>query len=226
MYKNATDVLARLAQLAPPAWLPPYDDDALMREARRFLDGWPAAANMAAFDADARSAFEEAWREAWKAVAASRSAPVLLDVHAHNLMWLPERDGLARVGLIDFQDARRGHAAYDLVSLMDDVRHAVSPGLSAALRRRFLDAVDVADRDDFLASAAILSAQRATKILGIFGRLAVQGRAAYAGWIPRSWTVLEQALAHPALAGPRAWFDQHTPAETRRVDPRILDQVA
>lgn len=226
LYAHATDALALLAQLAPPNWLPPYDDDALMQEAQRFLDGWPAAANMPAFNAAARLAFEQTWREAWKTVAASRSAPVLLDVHAHNLMWLPDRKGVARVGLIDFQDARRGHAAYDLASLVDDVRRTVSPALADALRARFLGVVDVADRDGFLASAAILSAQRATKILGIFGRLTVQGRGAYAGWIPRTWDVLARALAHPALAGPRAWFDTHAPAETRRVDPRILDQVA
>jgi N-acetylmuramate 1-kinase len=52
---------------------------------------------------------------------------VLRDYHAENLVWLPERSGLARVGLLDYQDMRRGHPAYDLVSLLEDARRDTRP---------------------------------------------------------------------------------------------------
>jgi aminoglycoside/choline kinase family phosphotransferase len=50
---------------------------------------------------------------------------VLRDYHSPNLLWLPERQGVARVGLLDFQDAVLGPPAYDLGSLLLDARGAI-----------------------------------------------------------------------------------------------------
>ena len=47
---------------------------------------------------------------------------VLRDFHIDNLFWLKDRDGIKKIGLIDFQDALIGHPCYDLVSLLQDVR--------------------------------------------------------------------------------------------------------
>ena len=50
----------------------------------------------------------------------------LRDFHADNLMWLPDREGVQRLGLLDFQDAFLTHPVYDLVSLLTDARTQVS----------------------------------------------------------------------------------------------------
>ena len=63
---------------------------------------------------------------------------------------------------------------------------------------------------------AILGAQRATKILGIFARLSMRdGKHGYLRHIPRVSRYLERNLAHPRLAKLKSWFDRHLAAQTR-----------
>jgi aminoglycoside/choline kinase family phosphotransferase len=145
---------------------------------------------------------------------------VLRDYHSPNLLWLPEREGIARVGVIDFQDAMRGPPAYDLVSLLQDARVDVAPELEAAVFDHYCAAVTARqtgfDRDAFAFAYAALGAQRNTKILGIFARLAKRdGKPAYLRHIPRLWGYLERDLAHPQLAGLKRWYDRHFPTEAR-----------
>ena len=71
---------------------------------------------------------------------------VLRDYHAENIMLL-DRPGLARLGLLDFQDALAGHPAYDLVSLLQDARRDVSPALEAAMLARYVAEAGIADVD-------------------------------------------------------------------------------
>ena len=96
---------------------------------------------------------------------------VLRDYHVDNMIWLPDRPGVAACGLLDFQDARLGPVSYDLVSLFEDARRDVPPALTAKLLKRYLDAFPELDREAFAASYAIMGAQRGAKILGIFTRL-------------------------------------------------------
>ena len=145
---------------------------------------------------------------------------VLRDYHSPNLLWLPEREGIARVGVIDFQDAMRGPPAYDLVSLLQDARVDVAPELEAAVFDHYCAAVTARqtgfDRDAFAFAYAALGAQRNTKILGIFARLAKRdGKPAYLRHVPRLWRYLERDLAHPDLAGLKRWYDRCFPAEAR-----------
>ena len=138
---------------------------------------------------------------------------VLRDYHADNLMVLPGRPEL---GLLDFQDALAGHAAYDLVSLLQDARRDVAPELEEAMIDYFCERADVADRALFRAHYEILGAQRNTKILGIFTRLWKRdGKPFYPTMHPRIWAYLERNLAHPALAPVSEWFEANVPAEFR-----------
>ena len=70
---------------------------------------------------------------------------VLRDFHSPNLIWLGERQGIARVGIIDFQDAVLGPASYDLVSLLQDARIDVPEPLELALLTRYIKARRAAD---------------------------------------------------------------------------------
>jgi len=140
----------------------------------------------------------------------------LRDYHSPNLIWLPERFGVARVGLLDYQDAVMGAPAYDLMSLLQDARRDVPENVETELYAYYwqqLEHNDIAyDREDFDIAYAILGAQRCTKILGIFARLADRdNKPAYLAHIPRVRAYLERNLQHPYLKDLKHWFDCHLP---------------
>jgi len=141
---------------------------------------------------------------------------VLRDYHVDNLMLLPGRPGITGCWLLDFQDAVVGQPSYDLVSLLEDARRDIPGPLREAMTERYLAAFPALDRQAFLQSAAILSAQRNCKILGIFTRLwRRDGKRQYLAHIPRVWRLLEADLRHPALGPIARWLDRHLPPETR-----------
>jgi aminoglycoside/choline kinase family phosphotransferase len=140
----------------------------------------------------------------------------LRDYHSPNLIWLGDREGLRRVGLLDFQDAVLGPAAYDVASLLQDARVTVPADLELrllGLYARERKAADPAfDMTAFAGSYAIVAAQRATKILGIFARLNKRdGKPQYLAHLPRIEAYLRRNLAHPTLAGLRWWYESHVP---------------
>ena len=126
---------------------------------------------------------------------------------SENLLLLPDRDGLKALGLLDFQDALRGPAAYDLVSLLQDARRDPDAYMAEDMIYHYLDETGV-DEEEFRRSYAILGAHRALRIMGIFTRLAKeQGKTKYLDLIPRMQGYLAQDLGHPALAALRNWLD-------------------
>jgi aminoglycoside/choline kinase family phosphotransferase len=201
LYAAAAAVLGRLHAAPPPSGLAAYDTAAMVPLALLALDwylpgtGGGEASPLARAEAAGRLA-EALERHA----APARPVLVLRDFHAENLIWLPDRDGPARVGLLDFQDARLGHPAYDLVSLLEDARRDVAPEAHAAARAAFLDATS-SDAAGLDAALAVLGAQRNLRILGVFARLSLHfGKPGYVALIPRVWRHLQRDLAHPALA--------------------------
>jgi hypothetical protein len=212
IYQAAIEILARLAAQPAPPDIAPYDDPAMSREVLLFPE-WYAPA--LALEVD-EAGYLPAWREAWQdvlRVAEANPVLVLRDYHADNLMVLP---GRGELGLLDFQDALAGHAAYDLVSLLQDARRDVAPALEERMLELYCERANVADRALFRAHYEILGAQRNTKILGIFTRLWKRdGKPFYPTMHPRIWTYLERNLAHPALAPVAEWFDANVPADCR-----------
>lgn len=149
---------------------------------------------------------------------------ILRDFHAENLLWLPGRAGLARVGLLDFQLGQMGQPGYDLVSLLQDARRDVTPTTEAAMIARFLAATG-AKADTFAAQYAVLGTQRALRILGVFARLClVAGKPGYLQMIPRVWGQLQRNLLHPALADVRAECARLLPEPTPEILKRIESQ--
>jgi aminoglycoside/choline kinase family phosphotransferase len=124
----------------------------------------------------------------------------LRDFHAENVIWLPSRRGVARLGLLDFQDAVAAHPAYDLVSFLQDARRDLRPATEA-------DTIDLyckltgRDTASFAPIYALIGAQRALRILGVFARLILRsGKPRYAQFMPRVWRHLSASLRHPALS--------------------------
>lgn len=212
IYDVAVDILARLASQPAPSDLAPYDEEAMLREVGLFTEFYCPALGL---DVD-RQAFQSAWRQVWPdvlAIVAEAPILVLRDYHADNLMVLPDRDDL---GLLDFQDALAGHAAYDLVSLLQDARRDVAPSLEERMIERYSIGARVTDKACFRAHYEILGAQRNTKILGIFTRLWKRdGKPHYLPLQPRVWGYVERNLAHPALGPVRDWFDEFVPVDKR-----------
>jgi hypothetical protein len=122
--------------------------------------------------------------------------------------------------MIDFQDALAGNRCYDLISLLEDARRDVAPELGRAMQERYLAAINadghMLDAEEFAAQLAVTAAQRNTKIVGIFARLANRdGKRRYLSFIPRVWRYLERDLSHPVLARLRAWYNRTIPEEAR-----------
>lgn len=230
IYRPAVDALVALREagvsesidLPGGAYrLPVYDEDALMIEVDLLLDWfWPAMRGSEAPD-PVRAEFRSLWREQFAFLAHQPVGWVLRDYHSPNLIWLPEREGVARVGIIDFQDALRGPHAYDLVSLLQDARLDVPAAVERTLLAHYCAACERIDSTfnstEFSRAYAVLGAQRNTKILGIFVRLAKRdGKSGYLAHLPRVATYLERDLAHPDLAALREWYDGQLPPESRR----------
>lgn len=196
--------------------LPPYDEPRLLAEAALFVDWYMAAALGAAPPRHLRDEYLAVWRAVLPHATLSRETLVLRDYHVDNLMLLADRCGVQSCGLLDFQDAVRGPASYDLVSLLKDARRDVSAALRREMTERYLSAFPDLDRPAFFRSAAILAAQRNCKILGIFTRLWKRdGKPGYLTHIPRLWHLLAQDLGHPVLAPIAQWIDRHLPRSAR-----------
>jgi aminoglycoside/choline kinase family phosphotransferase len=196
LYTAATEVLLHLQAHPAPAGLPDLTADDWAEAALLVLDWYAFAVTGTRPDPKALKA---ALGTALGLHADGRRVLILRDYHAENLIWLPERRGLARVGLLDFQLAQMGQPAYDLVSLLQDARRDVTAATEAALVGKFAAATGQ-DSASFAAAYATLGAQRALRILGIFARLCLTaGKAGYVRLIPRVWGQLQQNLAHPAL---------------------------
>jgi aminoglycoside/choline kinase family phosphotransferase len=231
LYGVAVDLLAALAEIPAPGMLgpddcrvalPPYDTAVLAREAALIREWWLPAAGAGPAPALAAE-FDALVAAATAAVAPARDVVVLRDYHADNLLWLPGRAGLAQVGLLDYQDALAGHAAYDLVSLLEDARRDTPPELREAMIARYLARRPEVEADTFRAAYSALGAQRNLKIVGIFARLAIRDRKPrYLELIPRVWDHLMRDLSHPDLAALAGWVARHVPAP----EPAVLARVA
>lgn len=208
VYTHAVEALLQLHRL-PPGPFTQYGLSEYQREARLFVE-WYCPVQGLAVDLPG-------WTQAWEQVLGpllARQRPgvvVLRDYHAENIML---QGGLDKQGLLDFQDALVGHAAYDLVSLLQDARRDVDPVLEQAMLEYYI-AQSGADAH-FAEDYARLGAQRNAKIVGIFVRLwRRDGKPRYLDYIPRVWALLERDLAHPALAPVARWFDANVPAALR-----------
>lgn len=192
LYETAVQLLADLAQRPIPTDSATYDTEDMTSSAA-LASQWYAGTGT-------NAAITKALQRALEPLAEAPSALALRDFHAENLLWLPDRGDLARVGLLDFQDAMVAPVGYDLVSLLYDARRDVSAALIQPLMRQFGEAIDMT-QTDLAHACAVLGAQRSLRILGVFARLSLHfGKPGYVDLIPRVWGHLESCVSHPALS--------------------------
>jgi aminoglycoside/choline kinase family phosphotransferase len=225
-YDAAIDLLIRLHAQPAPRELPvpghdpwpllPYDALAL-KTATDLLPAWlPKLVPGLTFGDAALTAWNALWAPIHARGETGASVFAHRDYHAENLLWLDERDGLAKVGLLDFQDAVLAHPVWDLAALLQDARRDVAPELEAAMLERYLGAGLQQDRAAFLSDYAALATLNNVRVVGIFARLiARDGKPRYRAFLPRMWRLLDRNLAHPDLAELKAWFDRYVPQTAR-----------
>ncbi len=233
-YAEATRLLVQLHSTELPQVLPvsdgiehpipPYDLEALLIEVELLADWYVPHIIGTQQSGSARAEFVNLWTETLGEILSGPTTWTLRDYHSPNLIWMPQREGIARVGIIDFQDAVLGPPAYDVASLLQDARVTVPPDLELRLiglyarERRAAD--PTFDVSGFARAYAIMGAQRATKILGIFARLDRRdGKPHYLKHLPRVETYLTRNLAHPALGKLKAWYESYLPRLIPRADP-------
>lgn len=190
LYRQA---IAVLEALPANGAVPEYSKEKLTSEAMLYIDWLATGAD--------KDGFVAIWQKLIDALS-DNNRLVLRDYHADNLMWLPQNEGYQKVGLLDFQDAVIGNAAYDYVSLLEDARRDVSEQTVATILK--------GQPAQFLQDYAILGAQRNLKIIGIFHRLNKRdGKPRYLDFLPRVWAHFNNDLRHPALAELKNWMEKN-----------------
>jgi tRNA threonylcarbamoyl adenosine modification protein YjeE len=198
--------------------LPNYDLGAFLTEADLLLD-WYAPFTGTELDEDQRESFTTVLTPLMKKLLNSEQSLVLRDYHSPNCLWLEDRQGTKRIGMIDVQDAVIGPSAYDVASLAQDARVDISHEMEAAL----LDAYEgdrsahdtmagSFDRVSFDEAYALAASQRALKVLGIFARLSMRDdKHHYLHHLPRVRDYLNRNMSHPVLGPLHDWLLNNLP---------------
>jgi tRNA threonylcarbamoyl adenosine modification protein YjeE len=234
LWQAAVDVLVHLRKCGPPERLefapgcsyelPRFNRAALEIEVSLLLDWyWPEVKGQQA-SPELRAEFAAIWSPILDRILSFEPGVFLRDFHSPNLIWMPERQGIARVGVIDYQDALAEHYAFDLASLLMDARLDVPADLQDELLddycRRVSRVEPDFDRSDFEQAYALFGAQRNTRLLGLWVRLLRRdGKPQYLQHATRTWAYLERCVAKAGLSDYGAWLARNFPPQTRVVVP-------
>ncbi|HME20141.1 MAG TPA: phosphotransferase [Acetobacteraceae bacterium] len=222
-FTAAVDTLVTTQRAAPPRNLPTWDVATMTTTALATLFDWwwPAMFGACAPEA-ARCDFAAALETMLAPVASGPVCFVHRDFFAGNLLWLPQRSGIRRIGVLDFQGAALGHPAYDLASLLQDARRDIPPKLAEHVIAHYLDARPELDPVAFRTAYAACAAQRHLRIVGQWVRLARRdGRPGYLIHGPRTWRLLQQAVREPVAARLAAALDRWIPPDRRANPPGL-----
>jgi aminoglycoside/choline kinase family phosphotransferase len=232
-YQEAVSVLAHLHHQNLPDrirvddidyQIPVYDMEAQLIEVELFLDWYVPYILKKELSSAARALFISQWRNILSQCMDQPLQWVLRDYHSPNLLWCEEAEGLARIGVIDFQDCVRGHPAYDVVSLLQDARVSVPDEMELKLLAHYIRLRRPDPQFNFLkftVAYAVLGAQRATKILGIFARLDQRdGKPHYLAHLPRVEAYFRKNIGHIAFQSLREWFATYLPDYALSTQPK------
>jgi len=192
--------------------IPDFDRTAMQIETQLLIDWYlPWKRGEAATTAE-RTEYTAIWHGLIDRLSGSEKNLLLRDFHSPNIIWRGDRTGTDRIGIIDFQDAMIGPTAYDVVSLTQDARVTVEPSLRHRLLAAYVSGRERTgefDRAAFMQDWHIMSAQRNCKLVGLWVRLMQRdGKPTYMKHLPRTFSYLETALEHEALAPLRVWCIQ------------------
>ena len=224
LYEAATDLLFQIHQ-APAPTLTKYDAETMTTMAALAFD-WYQLGAQDQVDTSARSEFTNAFSKSLKSEISQPSVLIQRDYHAENLLWLPDRIGNARVGLLDYQDAQLGHPAYDLVSLLKDARRDVPEAVESKMVARYIE-ISKTDATEFCNAYHLLGLQRNLRILGVFARLSMHfGKPGYIDFIPRVWGYIQRDLDEPINKEFAEIMNKSLPVPNSEILQRLKDKCA
>jgi hypothetical protein len=201
LYLNACEVLLKLQQISTKPDILHYNSACLLKEVMLFIDWYLPYKNYYPNSTE-KSNYIKQWLYLFDYLNKDNQCLVLRDYHADNLMLLHKNE----VGLLDFQDALIGSPAYDLVSLLEDVRRDVSVAVQEQMLELFLHKSGY-DTNKFVQDYQILSLQRNIKILGIFARKAIRdNKKEYLSFLPRTEKLVLNRLQQSKFANMQ-WFN-------------------
>ena len=142
------------------------------------------------------------------------------DYHAQNLMKVGKK-----IGVIDSQDALIGNPAYDLVSLIDDVRIKTSTKLKSQIYNYYIKKslkIHRINSRKFLEDFNVLSVQRSLKIIGIFSRLYKRDKKEqYLKFIPYTWKLLNIRMKAKIFSELKRILDNNISKSSRK---KVINQ--
>ena len=213
LYDAATDALIQAHKSPPPEalgageWTWPilnYDRLAITTGSELFPKWYPAYDPEVRFTGGTARDYDEVTDHLAAQLERADQVFMLRDYHAENLIWRPGETGLARVGILDFQDAVKGPAAWDLAMFVQDARRDVSPAVQAHVLQKYVREMG-SDPAAFERDFAIAGALNALRIVGLFARLIHRdGKPRYAAFVDREWAYLKTCLTHPELGDLRS----------------------
>ncbi|WP_426231461.1 tRNA (adenosine(37)-N6)-threonylcarbamoyltransferase complex ATPase subunit type 1 TsaE [Pararhizobium sp. DWP3-4] len=186
-----------------------FDRTAMKIETSLLLDWYlPWKRGEKASDAERHDYFA-VWDQLIDLMASSEKKLLLRDFHSPNIIWRGDCSGFDRIGIIDFQDSMIGPTAYDVASISQDARVTIEPDLRDAMLSLYCaerNVLGAFDETTFRRDWHLMSAQRNCKLAGIWVRLMQRdGKPFYMKHMPRTFSYLEVALQHEALAPLRDW---------------------
>ena len=212
IYKRTIDVLVKLHSIKPMENLQNISDDEYILESTKFIEYYADIVNGEPLPEKLKEEFQEILKNLLNISKIYTPVMMLKDYHVENLFWLPDRAGLQKIGLIDYQDAKIASPAYDIVSILEDARRDVSPELTSKMISHYLKSFPNYDRKDFMTAFHILGAQRNLKIIGQFACKASKDKHSYLlQLLPRVIGYLKNDLKHPILLFLKEWLEKAVP---------------
>ena len=209
LYKAAIDLLVDLHHKVSTheIKISSYTKKSLLNEALLLIDWYFPTLTGSKISEDLRKEYTRAWGKIFNHFHCAEECLVLGDYHIDNLIWLENREGIKKIGLLDFQDAVKGSYAYDVVSLLEDARRDIDSKVVHKMLEYYLSQMPHIDRKKFLSDYKILGAQRSCKVIGIFARKATRDNdTRYLQHLPRVWNYIKQSIDHPILKPLKIWF--------------------
>jgi len=229
IYKKLVNLLIKIQKIKPksklksiinkPHILKKYSNKTLHKESDLFFDWYSGLFLSRKKNNKIKKKVKKILSKLYNSLNFSNSYFVHRDYHVENLMKIR-----GKIGVIDSQDALIGNPAYDLVSLVDDVRIKTSNKLKDQIYNYYLKKTKKIYRDkkeEFLKDFNILSVQRSLKIIGIFSRLVKRDKKIkYAKLIPYAWELLEKRMRSEIFLELKEILDKNIP---KRIRNKIID---
>ena len=204
-YRNAIKLLIFLSEKKKPSFIKNYDHRVLKNELDLYIN-WELNIKK---NKKALKDWDRIWSSLLKGISYKKTCVVLRDFHVDNIFYIKDRYKLKKIGLIDFQDSLIGHPAYDLVSLLQDVRVFLSIEEQESFYNYYKKHVKI-NQDDFKYAYLVLGTQRLFKIIGIFKKLAIkQGKTNYLKYLPRTKKLIKYNLRDSIFNELKMWLKTH-----------------